>query len=109
MLADLFYLAISWLLPAFALLLLLGPRWRDGGFLLSALYLVFITSLGDAIALAWFRLPPWLVIGASGPALGAGLLLIWALRDWNAAGQVFLTFSLLTTGLYLFYAFFITA
>src|SRR5437764_1138276 len=112
MLADLFYLALCWLLPAFALLIVFGarwPRWLGSHYLISLLYLAFITGLGDAIALAWFKLPAGLVLLASLGLLALGLVLIYALRDWNALGQAFFIYSLVTTGLYLFYAFIITA
>jgi len=49
MLADLVYLSLSWLLPAFGLLLLLGPRWRGGNWLLSSLYLLLLLGLGMVV------------------------------------------------------------
>src|SRR5260221_12213551 len=107
MLADLFYLALCWLLPAFALLIIIGPHWRRGHFLISLPYLVFTAGLGDAIALVWFKLPPLLVAGATLAVLALGLVLIIALSDWNGAAQVFFTYSIVTTALYLFYAFLI--
>ncbi len=108
MLADLLYLSMTWLVPAFGLLLLLGPRWRWRHWLLSLAYLLLLLSLGDAIALIWFALPPMLVAAASLAMLALGLLLIRALRNWNAVGQVFFLFSLTTTAIYLCYAFFVT-
>src|SRR5579859_5170472 len=109
MLADLFYLALCWLLPAFALLILIGPRWRGDNYIVSLLYLAVTAGLGDVVALAWFKLPPVLVVAATLALLALGLWLIYALRDWNAAGQAFFIYSLVTTALYLVYAFFVTA
>src|SRR5579859_44922 len=109
MLADLVYLCLTWLVPAFVLLLLLGPHWRWGSFLLSAAYFLVLIGLGDAVSVVWFALPPALVGGASLVILALGLVLIYWLRDWNAAGQAFFIFSICTTVIYLAYAFFVTA
>lgn len=109
MLADLFYLSMTWLVLGFVTLLALGTRARDRSFLTSIVCLVTMIGVGDLIALGWLKVGIVLVASLSILVLGAGVLLFIMFKDWNAPGKVFFLFSISTTFLYLLYAFAVTA
>ncbi len=108
MLVRTFYLSGIWLILAFLGAMLLGTSVRRGGFFRSVLYLLLILGLGDLIAL-WTIGQRQEITLTSIIVLGVGIVLILRLRDWNAPGQAFFLFTLITSVLYLIYAFAITA
>src|SRR5713226_6657219 len=108
MLTRLFYLSAIWLILAFVMLMLLGTRVRRGNFIVSLFYLVLVIGVGDALALRLFG-NLFEIFYASIVVFWVGIPFIVAVRNWNALGQTFFLCSLLTTSLYLFYAFAITA
>ncbi len=85
-----------------------GTRIRRGGFIRSAVYLLVIIALGDAIALYTIGVRQEVML-ESIVVLWIGVLVILLLRDWNPPGQVFFLFTLIASILYLVYAFAITA
>jgi cellulose synthase/poly-beta-1,6-N-acetylglucosamine synthase-like glycosyltransferase len=108
MLVRALYLSALWFALSLFATLLVGSRLRRGSFTLSLFWLAAAIIAGDLIALftfgAFFE-----VFGLSALAFVLGWLWIIRLRDWNAAGQVTWSMTLMTTGIFMIYAFMLTA
>jgi len=108
MLTRLLYLSAIWFALSLLVTLAVGSRLRRGDFTLSMIWLAAIIFIGDFFAL--FTFGKFLEIFAlSWLAFAFGLFWIIRLHDWNAAGQVTWTMTLLTTGLFIIYTFMLTA
>ena len=108
MLTRLLYLSAIWFALSLLVTLAVGSRLRHRDSTLSVVWLAAIIFPGIVIAL--FTFGKFLeVFGLSAFAFVFGLLWIFRLRDWNAAGQVTWAMTLLTTGLFMIYALLLTA
>ena len=108
MLTRLLYLSAIWFALSLFVTLAVGSRLRRGDFTLSLIWLAAIIFMGDIFALFTFgRILE--IIGLSWFAFVFGLLWIIRLRDWNAPGQVTWAMTVLTTTLFIIYAFILTA
>jgi cellulose synthase/poly-beta-1,6-N-acetylglucosamine synthase-like glycosyltransferase len=108
MFTYLFYLSVIWLVLGFTLVLLLGKRVRRSSIPISLLYHAVVIEVGAIIALVLFRVPVEIFI-ASALALALSVPITLLLEDWNAPGQNVFLFALITTAVYLGYAFAVTA
>ncbi len=109
MLEHVFYLSAVWLILSFLVTFLIGPRVRRSDFLTSFIYLVFLVIAGDVLVLQlaggiWNEIRIESII-----ILAFGVILLVALRDWNAPAQALFLFTITTTVLYLVYALALTA
>src|SRR5689334_14086649 len=109
MLADLFYLSTIWLVLSLCMLLWSGMRLHHDDFFLSLWYIVAVVGAGDFIALFWLGETFQLVAISSLIVFLLGFVFSGMVRDWNAIGRTFFLFSVITTVLYLLYAFAVTA
>src|SRR6266545_911870 len=108
MLVRALYLSAIWFAISLFATLMLGARLRRSNSALSLLWLGVIIIAGNLIAL--FTFGKFLeIFGLSSIAFLFGLLWIIRLRDWNAPGQVTWAMTLMTTGLFIFYTFLLTA
>ena len=108
MLIRFLYLSAIWFALSLLATLIMGSRLRRGDSALSLLWLAGIILLGNLFAIFTFgRFIE--IFGLSLLAFVFGLVWIIRLRDWNAAGQVTWAMTLLTTGLFIIYAFMLTA
>ena len=108
MLSRALYLSAGWFAISLLATLLLGSHMRRGNMISSVAWLVAVIFLGDIGALIAFW-NPLEIFPLSWFTFALGLLWIIRLRDWNALGQVTWTMSLLATGLFIVYAFMLTA
>jgi cellulose synthase/poly-beta-1,6-N-acetylglucosamine synthase-like glycosyltransferase len=108
MLSRALYLSAGWFAISLLVTLVLGSRLRRGNATNSVAWLVAIVLVGDLGALIVFTNPLEIFV-ISWLALPLGLFWIMRLRDWNALGQITWTMSLLVTGLFIVYAFMLTA
>jgi cellulose synthase/poly-beta-1,6-N-acetylglucosamine synthase-like glycosyltransferase len=108
MLVRALYLSAVWFSLSLFATLIMGSRLRRGDWTLSFLWLTGVLLGGNLIAILTFgRLLE--IFGFSLLAFGLGLYWIIRLHDWNAAGQVTWSMTLLTTGLFIIYTFMLTA
>jgi cellulose synthase/poly-beta-1,6-N-acetylglucosamine synthase-like glycosyltransferase len=108
MLVRVLYLSALWSAISLFTTLVLGSRLRRSDFALSLLWLTGVILTGNFIAIFTFgRLLE--IFGFSLLAFVFGLCWILLLRDWNAPGQVTWSMTLITTGLFIFYTFLLTA
>jgi len=108
MLTRLLYLSTIWFALSLLVTLAVGSRLRRGDFVLSLIWLAIIIFMGDILALLTFG--KFLeIFGLSWFTFAFGLYWIIRLRDWNAAGQVTWAMTVLTTILFMIYAFMLTA
>ena len=108
MLTRSLYLAVGWFTISLLATLIGGIRLRRGNFLLSVPWLLCVLFAGDLWAILTFGVPIE-ILALSGIAFFLGLVFIVWLRDWNALGQVTWTMAILATGLFIVYAFRVTA
>jgi cellulose synthase/poly-beta-1,6-N-acetylglucosamine synthase-like glycosyltransferase len=108
MLTRALYLAVAWFALSLAATLTAGHRLRRGERKLAHILLAATLILGDILSLIAFQnyLEVFLISLA---AAAFGSYWIRRLPDWNALGQVTWALSLLATGLFILYAFMITA
>ena len=108
MLVRALYLSALWFAISLFATLVMGSRLRRRDSALSLLWLTGVILAGNFIAIFTFgRLLE--IFGFSLLAFGFGLCWILLLRDWNAAGQITWAMTLITTGLFIFYTFLLTA
>jgi cellulose synthase/poly-beta-1,6-N-acetylglucosamine synthase-like glycosyltransferase len=108
MLVRVLYLSALWFAISLLATLVMGSRLRRRDFSLSLLWLTAVILLGNLIAIFTFgRLLE--IFGFSLLAFGFGLYWIVRLRDWNAAGQVTWSMTIVTTALFVIYTFLLTA
>lgn len=108
MLVRALYLSALWFAISLFVTLLVGSRLRRSDPLLSMLWLAAIILLGNIIAIFTFgRILEIFVLSL--PAFVFGLYWILRLRDWNAAGQVTWSMTVMTTVLFIIYTFMLTA
>ena len=108
MLVRALYLSTIWFALGLFATLIMGSRLRRGDSTVSLLWLAAIIFIGNIVALFTFgRVIE--IFGLSLLAFAFGLIWIIRLRDWNAAGQVTWAMTLMTTGLFIIYAFMLTA
>ena len=108
MLVRALYLSAVWFALSLSATLISGARLRRYDFTLSLFWLAAVIFVGDLIALLSFgRLLE--IFGFSWLAFVFGLFWIIRLRDWNAPGQVTWATTLITTVLFILYAFLLTA
>jgi len=108
MLSRVLYLSAGWFAISLVATLLFGARLRRGNLILSATWLAATVFVGSSVALIVFR-KPLETFALSWVALALGLAWILRLRDWNAPGQVTWSMGFLVTGLFIVYAFMLTA
>ena len=108
MLTQALYLSVSWFAVALLATLASGARLRHGSLVGSILWLAVSILPGDLWGLSTF-LNPTVIFGLSGLIFAIGILWFLCLPDWNALGQVTWTTALLTTVLFVIYAFMLTA
>ncbi|MCI0644403.1 MAG: glycosyltransferase [Chloroflexi bacterium] len=108
MLTRALYLGAGWFVVSLVVTLLAGPRLRRGHFLLSLAWLFIVLLVGDLWAILTFGVPAEM-LALTAVALVFGLWWIYSFRDWNAFGQVTWTMTVLTTALFIVYAFSVTA
>ena len=108
MLTRLLYLSAIWFALSLLVTLAVGSRLRRRDSALSLIWLAVIIFTGDFFAIFTFG-KFFEIFGLSWLAFAFGLYWITRLRDWNAAGQVAWTMTLLTTGLFIIYTFMLTA
>lgn len=108
MLVRFLYLSALWFAISLLITLLAGSRLRRSDPLLSILWLAGVIFTGNFIAMFSFgrilEIFLWSFL-----AFGFGLYWIWRLRDWNAPGQVTWSMTVMTTVLFIVYAFMLTA
>ena len=108
MLVRVLYLSALWFAISLFATLIMGSRVRRSDFALSLIWLTGVILAGNFLAILTFgRLLE--IFGFSLVAFVLGLCWIFLLRDWNAAGQVTWAMTLITTGLFIFYTFLLTA
>ncbi len=108
MLVRTLYLSAIWFALSLLLTLIVGSRLRRSDPVLSMLWLAILILMGNMIAIFTFgRILE--IFGLSVVAFLFGLYWIVRLRDWNAAGQVTWSMSVLTTALFIIYTFMLTA
>ena len=108
MLVRLLYLSALWFAISLFATLILGSRLRKRDSILSLLWLTGVILTGNLIAIFTFgRLLE--IFSFSILAFGLGLFWIVQLQDWNAAGQITWSMTLITTGLFVIYTFLLTA
>ena len=108
MLVRALYLSAVWFALSLFATLIVGSRLRRTDWTLSFLWLTGVLLGGNLIAILTFgRLLE--IFGFSLLAFGFGLYWIIRLHDWNAAGQVTWSMTLITTGLFVIYTFMLTA
>ncbi len=108
MLTRSMFLAAGWFFISFIGLLLFGTRTKGRHYLLSFVWLILVTAIGDAWAWLTFGVPMEIEI-LSGVILAVGTFFIIKLKNWNAWGQVFWTMTLAVTLLFISYSFSVTA
>ena len=108
MLVRALYLSSIWFALGLFATLIMGSRLRRGDSTVSLLWLAAIIFMGNIFALFTFG-KVIEIFGLSLLAFAFGLIWIIRLRDWNAAGQVTWAMTLITTGLFIIYAFMLTA
>lgn len=108
MLVRSLYLSAIWFALSLIAMLVINPRLRNRNIALSLFWLMGVIFLGDLGA--FFTFGVFIeIIGLSWLAFPFGLFWIIRLRDWNAAGQVAWSMTLMTTGIFIVYAFMLTA
>jgi len=108
MLTRALYLSAIWFTISLFTTLFFGSHLRRKHILLSLLWLIMIILLGDLWALLTFAVPTEIIFD-SGLVFLFGLFWIIELPDWNAPGQTTWTMTITTTGLFIIYAFMLTA
>ena len=108
MLTRAMYLAAGWFAISLFATLAGGHRLRKGHPILSLGWLALVLFLGDLWALLTFGIPREILI-MTGAAFVFGVGWILLLRDWNAFGQVTWAKTPLSTFLFIFYSFMVSA
>jgi cellulose synthase/poly-beta-1,6-N-acetylglucosamine synthase-like glycosyltransferase len=108
MLTRALYLSLIWFGLSLIFTLARGGRIRRTSLLRSWMLLLAVILAGDAWALLTFGIQDE-VVTFSVVAFVLGTVFIALLPDWNAAGQVTWTMTLLATVLFIVYAFMLTA
>jgi cellulose synthase/poly-beta-1,6-N-acetylglucosamine synthase-like glycosyltransferase len=108
MLVRFLYLSALWFAVSLLTTLIAGSRLRRSDPLLSILWLAGVILTGNFIAIFTFgrilEIFLWSIL-----AFIFGLYWLWRLRDWNAPGQVTWSMTVITTVLFILYAFMLTA
>jgi cellulose synthase/poly-beta-1,6-N-acetylglucosamine synthase-like glycosyltransferase len=108
MLVRALYLSTIWFAISLFVTLIVGSRLRRSDPVLSMLWLAAIILMGNIIAIFTFgRILEIFVLSVL--AFVLGLYWIMRLRDWNAAGQVTWSMTMITTVLFIIYTFMLTA
>jgi cellulose synthase/poly-beta-1,6-N-acetylglucosamine synthase-like glycosyltransferase len=108
MLLRFLYLSVIWFALSLIATLVMGARLRRSDPTLSLLWLAGVIFIGDLIAIFSFgRILEIYFLSIF--AFGFGWLWIVRLRDWNAAGQVTWAMTVMTTAVFILYAFMLTA
>jgi cellulose synthase/poly-beta-1,6-N-acetylglucosamine synthase-like glycosyltransferase len=108
MLVRALYLSALWFAISLFATLIMGSRLRRSDSTLSLLWLAGVILAGNLLAILTFgRILE--IFGLSLLAFLFGLYWIIRLQDWNAAGQVTWSMTLITTGLFVIYTFLLTA
>src|SRR5215216_6393094 len=108
MLVRALYLSAIWFALSLLITLIVGSRLRRSDPVLSMLWLAILILMGNMIAIFTFgRIVE--IFGLSVLTFVFGLYWIVRLRDWNAAGQVTWSMTVITTALFVIYTFMLTA
>src|SRR5215211_4282665 len=108
MLVRALYLSATWFAISLFVTLIAGARLRRSDPVFSMLWLAILILIGNMIAIFTFgRILE--IFGLSVLAFLFGLYWIVRLRDWNAAGQVTWSMTVMTTVLFIIYTFMLTA
>lgn len=108
MLVRLLYLSTIWFALSLVATLVMGARLRHSNPTLSLLWLAGVIFTGNLVAIFTFgRILEIFLFSLF--AFGFGWLWIVRLRDWNAAGQVTWAMTVMTTAVFIVYAFMLTA
>jgi cellulose synthase/poly-beta-1,6-N-acetylglucosamine synthase-like glycosyltransferase len=108
MLLRFLYLSVIWFAISLLATLVMGSRLRRSDPTQSLLWLAGVILAGNLIAIFTFgRILEIFILSIF--AFGFGWLWILRLRDWNAPGQVTWTMTVLTTAVFMVYAFMLTA
>ncbi len=102
------YLSALWFAISLLGTLLVGSRLRRSDPILSLLWLAVVILIGNVIAVLTFGRVLEIFL-SSLLAFVFGLLWMISLRDWNAAGQVTWSMTVMTTALFVIYTFMLTA
>ncbi len=108
MLTRSLYLAAGWFAISLIAMLIGGTRLKRANLLLSVVGLAGVLALGDLWAILTFGVPEEIAL-LTVFAFAFGLFWALFLRDWNVLGQTTWTFTLLSTILFIVYAFQVTA
>jgi cellulose synthase/poly-beta-1,6-N-acetylglucosamine synthase-like glycosyltransferase len=108
MITHFLYLSLSWLIISLLVTLIGGTRLQRGNAWISRGWLLGVLLLGDCWALLTFGAPLEIALFTLA-AFVFGLVCIHWMRHWNAFGQVTWAASLMTTVLFITYAFQVTA
>jgi hypothetical protein len=108
MLVRLLYLSSLCFAISLILTLIAGSRLRRTDPALSILWLAGVILAGNLIAIFTFGQPLEILL-FSVVAFTFGCYWIFRLRDWNAAGQVTWSMTVMTTVLFIIYVFMLTA
>jgi cellulose synthase/poly-beta-1,6-N-acetylglucosamine synthase-like glycosyltransferase len=108
MITRFLFFSLGWLIINLFATLIAGVRLRRGNAVISIGWLIGTLFLGDVWALLTFGVPHEIAL-FTGMGFLAGLLCTRWMRHWNAFGQVTWTASILTTLLFIIYAFQVTA
>jgi len=108
MLVRFLYLSALWFAMSVLATLIVGSRLRRSNPVLSLLWLAGVILAGNLIAIFTFGRILEIVL-ASFIAFVFGLLWVIRLRDWNAAGQITWSMTVMTTALFVAYTFMLTA
>ena len=108
MLVRALYLSAAWFALSLFVTLIAGARLRRSDPVFSMLWLAILILIGNMIAIFTFgRILE--IFSLSVLAFLFGLYWIVRLRDWNAAGQVTWSMTVMTTVLFIIYTFMLTA
>ena len=108
MLVRLLYLSALWFAISLVATLVIGSRLRRNDPALSILWLAGVILIGNSIAIVTFGRALEIFL-FSVLAFLFGCMWIPLLRDWNAAGQVTWSMTVMTTVLFIVYTFMLTA
>lgn len=108
MITRFLFLSLCWLIISLSAALIGGARLRRGNSVISVGWWIGTLLLGDLWALLTFGVPHEIALHTAA-ALLFGLLCIRWMRDWNALGQAAWAATLLTTLLFIIYAFQVTS
>src|SRR5690242_12866120 len=108
MLTRALFLSAGWLALSFIVTLLRGTKVRYSNPFLSLLWLVTVLFCGDVWAFLTFGMQLE-IIGLTIIAFAIGFVCILVLPNWNGLGQTLWMTTVLTSVLYIFYSFGVSA